>query len=87
MAAVGAIDRTVFKNVQEQPNKNNMKSMMTLVAVFAAALMMTTGCKTCCKSESAKPAMACDGSCCTDHATCTKCCKDAAGCAKCCHKS
>ena len=61
-----------------------MKTMMILTAVFAAGMLMTTGCKT---GTCAKPAMACDGSCCSDHATCMKCCKDAAGCAKCCHKS
>ena len=60
-----------------------MKTMMILTAVFAAGMLMTTGCKT----GGAKSAMACDGSCCSDHATCIKCCKDAAGCAKCCHKS
>ena len=64
-----------------------MKSMMILAAIFAAGILTTTGCKTCCKTESAKPAMACDGSCCKDKATCAKCCKDEAGCAKCCHKS
>ena len=61
--------------------------MMILAAVFAAGILMTTGCSTCCKKASAKPAMACDGSCCKDGATCAKCCTDAAGCAKCCHKS
>ncbi|MDD5138985.1 MAG: hypothetical protein PHY43_01850 [Verrucomicrobiales bacterium] len=65
-----------------------MKTMLTLAAVFAAGILMTTGCSTCCKKDaaSAKPAMACDGSCCKDKATCTKCCTDEAGCAKCCKK-
>jgi hypothetical protein len=64
-----------------------MKSLMILAAVFAAGLMLTTGCSTCKNGSCAKPAMACDGSCCKDGATCAKCCTDAAGCAKCCHKS
>ncbi len=75
--------RTVFKNVHEQPKVNSMKTMMILAAVFAAGILMTTGCKT----ASAKSDMACDGGCCKDSATCAKCCTDAAGCAKCCHKS
>jgi hypothetical protein len=60
-----------------------MKTMMIMAAVFAAGILMTTGCKT----AEDKSGMACNGSCCSDHATCTKCCTDAAGCAKCCHKS
>ena len=65
-----------------------MKSMMILAAVFAAGMLMTTGCSTCCHKDKSctKPAMACDGSCCKDGAACAKCCKDAAGCAKCCKK-
>lgn len=63
-----------------------MKSMIILAAVFAAGLMMSTGCSTCCKSDTAKSAMKCDGSCCKDSATCAACCKDAAGCAVCCKK-
>ena len=65
-----------------------MKSMMILAAVFAAGLMMTTGCANCCKDKGscAKPAAACTGACCADKATCAKCCTDAAGCAKCCKK-
>ena len=64
-----------------------MKTMTLLAAVFAVSLLMTTGCA-CCKKNGAcaKPAMACDGSCCKDGATCAKCCTDAAGCAKCCKK-
>jgi len=60
--------------------------MMILAAVFAAGILMTTGCATCCKKEGAKPAMACGGGCCKDAATCAKCCTDATGCAKCCKK-
>lgn len=67
-----------------------MKTMMILAAVFAAGILMTTGCSsTCCKNEGActKPAAsACTGACCSDPATCAKCCKDEAGCAKCCKK-
>lgn len=68
---------------------NNMKSMMMLGAVIAAAMMMTTGCANCHKGGACtKPAaMTCDGGCCKDATTCAKCCTDAAGCAKCCHKS
>ena len=62
-----------------------MKTMMILAAVFAAGMLLTTGCKSC--NSCVKPAMACNGSCCSDHTTCAKCCTDAAGCAKCCHKS
>ena len=66
-----------------------MKTMMLLAAVFAAGMMMTTGCVHCKDGSCSKPAaahMKCDGSCCSDHATCMKCCTDAAGCAKCCKK-
>ena len=59
-----------------------------LAVVFATGILMTTGCSTCHKGGACtKSAMACDGSCCKDSATCAKCCTDAAGCAKCCHKS
>ncbi len=64
-----------------------MKTTMILAAVFAVALLMTTGCACCKSGASTKTATACDGSCCSDHATCTKCCTDTAGCAKCCKKS
>jgi len=66
-----------------------MKSMMILAAVFAASLLMATGCCSTCKQESTcdKPAAAaCTGACCKDPAACAKCCGDAAGCAKCCKK-
>ena len=63
-----------------------MKTIMTLAMVAVAGIFLTTGCSTC-KSCSKPAAMKCDGSCCSDHATCAKCCTDAAGCAKCCHKS
>ena len=67
-----------------------MKTMLILTAVFAAGILMTTGCSStsCCKNEGActKPAMKCDGGCCKDPAACAKCCADAAGCAKCCKK-
>jgi uncharacterized protein YgiB involved in biofilm formation len=67
---------------------NKMKTMMTLVAVFAAGMLMTTGCSSTYKTGSCtKTVSACSGSCCKDPATCAKCCTDAAGCAKCCHKS
>jgi hypothetical protein len=64
-----------------------MKTMMILAAVFAAGILMTTGCSTSKSASNAKPATACDGSCCKDSAACAKCCTDAAGCAKCCKKS
>ena len=66
-----------------------MKNLMLLAAVCTVALLMTTGCSTCCKKDSScsKPAMKCDGSCCKDDATCAKCCKDEAGCKVCCKKS
>ena len=63
--------------------------MMILAAVFAAGILLTTGCSsTCCHKDGtcAKPAAACTGACCADKATCAKCCGDAAGCAKCCKK-
>ena len=65
-----------------------MRTMLILATVFAAGLLMTAGCSTCCKKDGActKPAMKCDGSCCKDGATCAKSCTDAAGCAKCCKK-
>ena len=66
-----------------------MKTMMILAAVFAAGILMTTGCSsTSCHKKDActKPAMKCDGGCCKDPAACAKCCKDATGCAKCCKK-
>ena len=66
-----------------------MKSMLILTAVFAAGILMTTGCSsTSCHKEGTctKPAMKCDGGCCKEAAACAKCCKDAAGCAKCCKK-
>lgn len=66
-----------------------MKSMMLMLAVvFAAGLMLTTGCKTCssCGSCEKPKAAACTGACCKDPATCKQCCGDAAGCAKCCKK-
>ena len=60
--------------------------MLMLGAVCAAGLLFT-GCATCKDGSCSKPAaMKCDGSCCSDHATCMKCCTDAAGCAKCCKK-
>lgn len=66
-----------------------MKTLTMLAAAFAVSLLLTTGCSTCCckSGTCAKPATACDGSCCKDPATCAKCCTDAAGCAKCCKKS
>lgn len=66
-----------------------MKTLMILAAVFAAGLMMTTGCASCKDGSCSKPAtaMKCDGGCCKDSVTCAKCCTDAAGCAKCCKKS
>ncbi len=65
-----------------------MKTMMILAAVFAAGILMTTGCSTCCHKDSAccQPAVKCDGTCCKDAATCAKCCKDEAGCKQCCKK-
>ena len=65
-----------------------MKTMLLFAAVCAAAILMTTGCSTCCHKDKAccKPATACTGDCCKDPATCAKCCTDAAGCAKCCKK-
>ena len=65
-----------------------MKTIMMLAMVAVAAILMSTGCSTCCKKDGTctKPAMKCDGSCCKDAATCAKCCKDEAGCAKCCKK-
>ena len=60
--------------------------MLMLGALCAVGLLLNTGCKSC--SSCSKPAAsACNGSCCSDAATCAKCCGDAAGCAKCCHKS
>ena len=64
-----------------------MKTMMILAVVFAAGILMTTGCATGKSAANDKSAAACDGSCCKDSATCAKCCTDAAGCAKCCKKS
>lgn len=62
-----------------------MKKLTMVAALFAASLLMTTGCATHChKGSCTMAAQKCDGSCCSDHATCAKCCKDAAGCAKCC---
>jgi len=62
---------------------------MTLAAVIAVGVLMTTGCATGKSGSCCKPATtaACTGACCKDAATCAKCCTDAAGCAKCCHKS
>ena len=62
-----------------------MKSMMILAAVFAAGILMNTGCCSTCGHKD-MAAMKCDGGCCKDPATCAKCCKDEAGCAKCCKK-
>ena len=67
-----------------------MKTLMTLAAVIAVGVLMTTGCATgksgsCCKPAAATAA--CSGACCKDAVTCAKCCTDAAGCAKCCQKS
>ena len=45
---------------------------MILAAVFAAGILMTTGCAHCHKGTCCKPAMKCDGSCCKDGATCAK---------------
>ena len=58
-----------------------MKTMTMIAALFAASLLLTTGCATHSQGKSAKK---CDGSCCNDPAMCAKCCGDAAGCAKCC---
>ncbi|MEJ0090528.1 MAG: hypothetical protein WDM80_12410 [Limisphaerales bacterium] len=65
-----------------------MKTIMMLAVIFAAGILLTTGCSSTYKTgSSTKTVTACDGSCCADHATCAKCCTDSAGCAKCCHKS
>ncbi len=66
-----------------------MKTMMILAAVFSAGILLTTGCSSCCQKSGAcmqPAATTCNGSCCSDPATCAKCCTDAAGCAKCCKK-
>ena len=61
-----------------------MKTVMMLAMVAVAGIFLTTGCAS--SGHHGSHAMKCDGSCCSDHATCMKCCTDAAGCAKCCHK-
>jgi hypothetical protein len=75
------------KNQTHGQRKTSKMKMMILASVLAAGLF-GAGCAHCKDGSCAKPAaMKCDGSCCSDHATCAKCCTDAAGCAKCCHKS
>lgn len=75
------IATTVAGEAKQPTNQllNTMKTMLTLAAVCAAAIFLTTGCCSMCDKK--------DGACatsCAKAAECQKCCKDAAGCAKCC---